>query len=404
MKSLRLITFLLSILFISCEENKTVIQDVPFDFESNNLSPNLVAGEDYLGLSWLHVEDGKPSLYYNQFRNNAWQTPRKIAEGGDWFVNWADFPANAVNGDLLLTSYLEKSADGTFTYDIRLNLQKMDGTVLRENFLLNTDGVKAEHGFVSMLPNEEGGFYVSWLDGRNTGGGSHVGGHGSSQGAMTIRTAEITAEGEIVNEVQLDSRACDCCQTDMTMTKTGPIVVYRDRSERETRDIYFTQKIGQAWTEPKAVFNDGWIINGCPVNGPKVVSNDENVAVAWFTAAFDRPQVLVAFSKNGVVKFDTPVVLNDDLALGRVDIAFIDEKSVLVSYMESDETDTYLKVRKVKVNGRVSEAHTVAKISGARGTGVPQLEILGDEAFIMWTDQKEDSKQLKAVKFSIENL
>ena len=83
MKSLRLITFLLSILFISCEENKTVIQDVPFDFESNNLSPNLVAGEDYLGLSWLHVEDGKPNLYYNQFRNNAWQTPRKIAEGGD---------------------------------------------------------------------------------------------------------------------------------------------------------------------------------------------------------------------------------------------------------------------------------------------------------------------------------
>ncbi len=393
--------FLVLVFFIctACQQKEVVIEEVPFIFHENNLAPNLAAGKDYVGLSWLHVEEGIPSLFYNQLKNEVWQTPKKIAEGGDWFVNWADFPANAVNGNLLLTSYLVKSADGTFTYDILLNLHDLDGNVIKEHFLLNTDGIKAEHGFVSMIPSENGGFYISWLDGRFTGGG-----HGGSKGAMTLRTAEITTEGEKINELQLDSRACDCCQTSMAMTKKGPLVVYRDRSERETRDIYFTQKIGEAWTEPKAVSNDGWVINGCPVNGPKVVSSNEEIAVAWFTAAFDHPEILVSFSKNGVVNFNNPVVLNDLQAIGRVDIAFVDETSVLVSYMESDETETYLKVKKVKVNGKVSDAITVAKLSSSRGTGVPQLEIVDAMAYLVWTDQNEEVKQLKGARFSINHF
>ena len=34
--------------------------------------------------------------------------PTTITSGSDWFVNWADFPANATNGDVLLTSHLQK--------------------------------------------------------------------------------------------------------------------------------------------------------------------------------------------------------------------------------------------------------------------------------------------------------
>lgn len=399
-----LIVVLTVLVFTACKNKETVIEEIPFNFISNNLAPNLVAGASSLGLSWIHVDNEQPSLLYNQLIDGVWQTPKKIAEGGDWFVNWADFPANAVNGNLLLTSYLEKSADGTFTYDIRLNLQDLDGNVVKEHFLLNTDGIKAEHGFVSMIPSENGGFYVSWLDGRNTGGSSHVGGHGGHHGAMTVRTAEITSDGDIINEVQLDSRTCDCCQTSIAMTKEGPLVVYRDRSEREIRDIYYTQKIGEAWTEPKPVHDDAWVIAGCPVNGPKVVSNDSSVAVAWFTAAFENPQVLIAFSNNGVVSFDKPMVLHDAMPLGRVDAAFIDEDTVLVSYMEAEGDDTFLKVKKVNTNGKISDAFTVSKLSSSRGTGVPQLEVLNNTAYVMWTDQQEEEKQLKAVKFSLENL
>jgi hypothetical protein len=38
---------------------------------------------------------------------------------------------------------------------------------------------------------------------------------------MTIRFAEITNAGDIVNEIELDSSVCDCCQTSITNTDKG---------------------------------------------------------------------------------------------------------------------------------------------------------------------------------------
>ena len=37
-------------------------------------------------------------------------------------MNWADFPAIAENNGSILTNVLQKSAEGTYTYDIRLQL------------------------------------------------------------------------------------------------------------------------------------------------------------------------------------------------------------------------------------------------------------------------------------------
>ena len=94
--------------------------------------------------------------------------------------------------------------------------------------MLNTDGVKAEHGFVSIMANNEKGFFITWLDGRNTIEKKLEGDHKP----MTIRFAEITDKGDVIKESELDASTCDCCQTSIAITNDGPIVVYRDRGER----------------------------------------------------------------------------------------------------------------------------------------------------------------------------
>ena len=43
-------------------------------------------------------------LNFSQFKNGRWVEPKKIASGSDWFVNWADFPAHSINGNLILIS------------------------------------------------------------------------------------------------------------------------------------------------------------------------------------------------------------------------------------------------------------------------------------------------------------
>ena len=391
---------LLFVILASCSKNDFLVEEVQFAFGENNAQPNLVSNGDNLTLSWISsVEDTHADLFYSEYINNKWSVPASIASGSDWFVNWADFPAHAVNENLILTSYLKKSDTGTYNYDIFLNLETLSGKI-KKNFLLNTDGIKAEHGFVSMIPSNNKGFFITWLDGRNTVTITNE----SHHKAMTIRFAEITSIGEIINETELDATTCDCCQTSIALSNEGPIVVYRNRSEDEIRDIYITRYRNGIWEHPIPVYNDGWKINGCPVNGPKVVVNKTTTAVAWFTAADDNPKVNLSFSISDKDEFDLPIQLNDLDAIGRVDVAFINSKEVLVSYMEFDDNDTYLKVKKVSVEGEVSKAFIISKIDSGRDTGVPQLEVMDNIVYLVWTNLIDGKNQLKSVKFNSEDI
>jgi hypothetical protein len=387
---------LLFVILASCSKNDFLVEEVQFAFGENNAQPNLVSNGDNLTLSWISsVEDTHADLFYSEYINNKWSVPASIASGSDWFVNWADFPAHAVNENLILTSYLKKSDTGTYNYDIFLNLETLSGKI-KKNFLLNTDGIKAEHGFVSMIPSNNKGFFITWLDGRNTVNNTNETHHK----AMTIRFAEITNIGDIINEVELDATTCDCCQTSIAKTSEGPIVVYRNRSENEIRDIYISRFRENIWEKPIAVHNDGWEINGCPVNGPKVVVNSSNIALAWFTAAEGKPKVNISFSTSNATDFKPPIQLNDLDALGRVDVAFLNPNEVLVSYMELDAAGTYLKIKKVSIDGKVSEAKTIAIIDEGRNTGVPQLEIMKENVFLVWTNVVKGKNQLKTVKLN----
>jgi hypothetical protein len=386
---------------ISCSRKEVHVQEIPFFYDNSNAQPNLVSYNGSLSLSWISSkEENKAFLNYSQYKKGRWIKPQVIASGSDWFVNWADFPAHAINQDLIITSHLKKSASGTYTYDVILNLQKLSGEKIRENFLLNTDGVKAEHGFVSIMANNEKGFFITWLDGRNTIGKKLEGDHKP----MTIRFAEITDKGDVIKESELDASTCDCCQTSIAITNDGPIVVYRDRSEEEVRDIYSVKNINGTWEKPNAVHDDGWIINGCPVNGPKVAVNSKNLAVSWFTVSNNHPLVNVSFSKNNGNSFGAPLKVNDHDAIGRVDVAFLNDEEVIVSYMEVDDIGTYLRIKKVSFDGKISEPITISKIDGGRNTGVPQLEIIDSEIFIVWTIFLDGMNQLKSIKLNSKNI
>ena len=394
--------FTLSLLSLfSCNSNDIIIEEISFLYNNNNAQPSLVSNKGNLSLTWISSDDDmNASLNFRQFKNEGWTNPLRLASGTDWFVNWADFPTHAVSGNQVLTSYLKKSASGKYTYDVFLSLHNLSGEKVKEDFILNTDGFKAEHGFVSITANESEGFLITWLDGRNTVEKDENGDHRP----MTIRFAEITKVGDIINETELDSSVCDCCQTSMTFTNKGPLVVYRDRTEEEVRDIYVTRNIDDVWENPIPVHNDGWVIYGCPVNGPKVVSNSNNIAISWFTVSNGIPKVNLSFSESYGSSFGNPIKINDLGAIGRVDTAFLNEKEVIVSYMEGDDDGTYLRIKKVSMDGTISKPITISIIDGGRSTGVPQLEIHDDEIFIVWTIFDNESKQLKAVKLSSKDV
>lgn len=353
--------------------------------------PYLFSNGDNTLMSWVEKSgDSLVKLKYTNLVDGEWKEPIEIIGGNDWFVNWADFPLIAENNGHLFSHVLKKSSSATFSYDIKLNVLPKGQSRWTTNLPLHNDSTATEHGFVTALPIKSDSFFVTWLDGRNTVSNGHE--HG---GAMNIRAAEVSSNGEINAESLLDDRTCDCCQTTAAITSNGPVVLYRDRSEDETRDISIVRMVNGSWTDPKAIYNDNWKIKGCPVNGPKADALNNNLVVAWFTAADNQPKVNVTFSADGGENFDTPIPISETDAMGRVDVLLMNHENAIVSWMEIVENEAQLKAVKVHKSGKKSIPVVISRLDSSRKTGFPQMELVGDKVYFAWTDLSDEITTVK---------
>ena len=191
---------LLLLVLVSCktESKKNIPETLPEKVqtfknpvEGNSSLPRLFSNDDKLFLSWVEKKDTLTTLNLSVFENGSWKASEEIISGSDWFVNWADFPSIAeVNGNIL-TSFLQKSASGTYTYDVKLNLYNAKTNTWKKNFILHKDGTQSEHGFVSIRPYAADSFLIVWLDGRETVGKGHGGGQMTLRAAIVLKTVPL---------------------------------------------------------------------------------------------------------------------------------------------------------------------------------------------------------------------
>jgi len=368
---------------IAKEDN--IIQEIKSPAVHESSEPNLHLSKDgTIYLTWIETLENKNSvLYYSTLNNEEWSKPVEIAEGNNWFVNWADFPSiSGFGNNSLAANFLVKSGKGTYAYDINLTISNDGGKTWSNPIVPHSDNTPTEHGFVSLLPIKDEDFMAIWLDGRK---------YATENKEMTLRSAIINKSGNIIDEYVLDERVCDCCPTDAVSSEDAIIVVYRDRSENEIRDILSVCFQNGKWSDPNIVSQDKWKINGCPVNGPAIDALGKNVGVAWFTMANENPKVKVSFSEDLGKSFNNPIVVNEKRPLGRVDISYMQDGSVYVSWMEEDEQDTYIKVRKIHKDGRREKAITVSKTSSKRASGFPKMVGNGKDLLFAWTHIGENT-------------
>ncbi|MCB0636872.1 MAG: hypothetical protein KDC54_09665 [Lewinella sp.] len=350
--------------------------------------PNLfLAGDGTLYLSWVdYLDDTTDALRLAPWEGQGWGAAREIARGTDWFVNWADFPSFATfpGSEAAAAHWLQKSAMGTYDYDVRIALSPDAGRQWSPAFIPHTDGVAAEHGFVTLLPLPNGRIMATWLDGRNTKTTEETQDHGHG-GAMTLRAAEFDTTGQLFAEAELDARVCDCCQTDAAWTTDGPVVVYRNRSDEEIRDMAIVRRVNGEWTAPALIHADNWVIPGCPVNGPAVAANGPPVAVACFTAAHDSARVLVAFSPDAGATFQPPIRLDQGNPEGRVDVVRTANGTAWVSWLERADQVAEIRLAEIRPDGHVQGNYALTTTEASRQSGFPILERLDDRLLLAWT-------------------
>jgi hypothetical protein len=357
-----------------------------------------VGPEGEIVMSWLEPAGQGQALRYSTLADKAWSAPRTVATGDNWFVNWADFPSVVpVAEGLWAAHWLVRQPAGGYAYDVAMALSIDGGESWGAPFLPHRDGTPSEHGFATLFPWRDGAGVV-WLDGRNMIGeaAAEDAAHAGGSGGMSLRAAAVHADGSITDESVIDELTCDCCQTDVAYGAGGPIVVYRDRTGDEIRDIYAARAVEGHWTEPVPVADDGWRIDGCPVNGPAVDARGPEVVVAWFTAAADQSHVKLSWSHDGGETFQAPVEIDAEAALGRVGLALLPDGDAAVSWLRSSETGGDVALRRVKPSGERGTVRIVGQTTASRLAGFPQLVVSQGKIVLSWTEVEGETSRIRS--------
>lgn len=341
-------------------------------------------------LSWIETQPDKSHRFRAaRLAGDAWEPAMTIAEGSSFFANWADVPSLSEQAGTLYAHWLEKSGPGTYAYFVKVRASRDGGRTWSAPTIAHTDRSPTEHGFASFFTRPDGTAGMTWLDGRETAGGhaGTTGGHGGG-GAMTLRAATLGPAGA-TGEVLLDGRVCDCCPTAAITTPDAAIVAYRDRSEKEIRDISVVRYADGAWSKP-VTMNDGWQIGGCPVNGPSLAAHGSTVLLAWFTGANDVPAVKMALSRDAGRTWSAPQVVSEGVPLGRVSTAFTADGVGHVAWLDHNGGKGRLVVRAVAGDGRPGAMRVLTPMNTERSSGYPRLAARGNRLMYAWTEIAAD--------------
>ncbi len=389
------------------------VHEWPLPSSAGSAQPDLAATADgRLLLSWISSVEGRRNAlqFVAMSEDGHWQSaPRTIAVGDSLMANWANTPHIAQTADgALWVQFMQKMGEG-HAGNVALSRSVDGGFNWASPIAVNDDGVEAEHGFAALWPVSRDTIGVAWLDGRDNvqgdmhhdagAGMKHDGGGMHAEGRTALRAAVFDMNLQRSGEAVVDAKTCDCCQTAIAATARGPLLVYRDRSDKEVRDIAAVRHDGKAWGKPVPVHADGWVMPGCPVNGPAVAANGDAALVAWYTEAGGKPAVRVARSEDAGDSFGAPVTIDEgEQVQGRVALA-LDARQAWILWIREDAAGQALWLsRRTPDLKREYQRLEVAKLQGrGRGTGFPKIALRGREGYAVWTDVEAGVPHLHGV-------
>lgn len=335
-----------------------------------------VSPEGTTWLTWIEPVAGGHALRFatRGLAEQGWSESRTIAQGPDWFVNWADFPALTAGEDGRATAVwfvnnpvpAAAGAHGGHGhgYHARISRTADGGRTWSPPERLTRESDSVE--FVSLATLADGRVLAAWLDGR----GKHRPGDAQRLYARIL--------GDAVPDTLVDPSVCDCCQTTLTAFPDGSaLVAYRGRTKEEIRDVRVARFDGVNWEAPRPLGTNRWKISACPVNGPQLAHIGGQTGVVWFTAADGDPRVLASFSTDAGGSFVAPLRLDEIKPSGRVATALLRNGSLLATWVDADGA---IRLRRVNPDFAAGDPVVLSTAGTARARGFPRVVVARDYA------------------------
>ena len=362
------------------------IQPVTTPAAADSSEPRLTASDRGVILSWVERSGTKTQLKFAERTASGWTTPLTASSGDNWFISYADPPTVMRRPDgTLVASWLvatDVRAEGS---DLHVSYSKDEGKTWARSFLPHHDGTRQQHAFASFVELPGNALGILWLDARAW----ELEKDSPDGGAVSLRYAAFDPSWKQIADAAIDLRVCECCSTTTAVTSDGVIAAYRDRSDKDIRDISVSRLDNGTWTPGVTVHNDNWEVYACPVNGPMLSARGRQVAVAWFTAKNDQGQAWAAFSNDAGRTWGAPIRLDEGASLGHVGVELLDDGSAVASWIESANRRGQFTARRIDASGARSPAFAVPVVSGRLATSYPRIARHGDELVFAWTESPE---------------
>ncbi|MGH8593382.1 MAG: sialidase family protein [Gammaproteobacteria bacterium] len=365
-----------------------------------------VAPDGRVILSWVEPQgDAKELLRFAMGDSGRWSAPQSVIAakklpdkpaviglaGGRLGAGWI-LPAEGSTDPDAVDIYLARSSDGGRTWSAPEKASRHPKAYPYDLFL-------------SALA--DGTLSAVWSDGRQIIHHPEVPNKSkeSWSGTQMLMATALDVQGRLGPEVPLDTDMCSCCMPHSVAADKEFLTVYRDHQAGEVRDIALVRWSGSGVSAPVKVHADGWVIEGCPSNGPAVDVRGSRVTVAWFTGANNRPAVKVAFSEDGGKSFGPPITVEGEAAAGFVDVLLLSDGVALVSWRtrRSDGPEQDLRIARVSESqGVLTQTLVPVGAFPDYPSEIPLLQRVGEQVFIAWTDATTHRVRLARLPVALE--
>ncbi len=396
---------------------RLTVQHLDSPAAASGIVPQVYPSASGAVLSWLEPRPDSGYTFRMATRqHDAWSEARTVATSPDMIMFSADLPGLAgLPGGALLAywQHVDRRTGDPYATAIQVARSADEGRTWSEPITPHRDGTAGQHGFISAFPVPEGVGLV-WLDARQQ---RYVppptqNGKGAAWlGAIGLRSTIIDADGHVASDQFIDPITCECCPTAAAATARGPVVVYRDRvtpdgvaphdvrdDQGTVRDIHLVRLEHGQWTAPRRVHADNWVINACPDNGPAVDTRDEQLVVAWWTAAHNKPRVSVAFSSDAGDHFTPAIPVDAGAPNGQVTVALMrDGRSAVVGWLEKGQTWA----RWVTADGTLGTP--VALGASPTRSRLPRWLAQADGVLATWTADEKGAHTVRVSQLVVSN-
>lgn len=260
---------------------------------------------------------------------NALSQPVRVNPQSGVASAWRGDPptiATAQDGTIYVGWTGRSSAEGHAT-DIFLSASRDQGRTFAPPVKVNDDKGMAVHGMHSLAVDGSGRIFLAWLDERNVQTMPMPDEKGKMEehkmeANREVFTASSSDGGRTFSQNRLVAReACPCCKTAMTIGTDGRVyVAWRQVLPGNYRHIAVASSTdgGQNFSEPVIASDDRWMIAGCPVSGPALITTSDNaLRVLWYSAGeAGLPGLYWSESRDGGKTFTSRKALAEGEAFG----------------------------------------------------------------------------------------